>query len=150
MATTVKDYKDHRYLASHFCLHYHIWNSSNDICSQFVTLCTFNDRHPHTQLYINVAEMWMACVFQTLTPPHLDLYLPADVTRLWAGHHLNVALPLWQSFTDDIEDTGELLGGRQTFKTFLQSKNPAVRSWATNLRDAFNGLRDSPDPAILH
>lgn len=94
--------------------------------------------------------MWMACVFQTLTPPHLDLYLPADVTRLWAGHHLNVALPLWQSFTDDIEDTGELLGGRQTFKTFLQSKNPAVRSWATNLRDAFNGLRDSPDPAILH
>lgn len=37
---------------------------------------------------------------------------------------------------------------RQTFEKFLQSTDPEVRQWVESLRDAYNQLRNSPDPTF--
>ncbi|KAJ5658378.1 uncharacterized protein N7484_002027 [Penicillium longicatenatum] len=94
--------------------------------------------------------MWMCLVFQTLTSFHLDQFLPKDVKSLWAGHHLNVALPLWQGFTDTEgnKNIKEATGGRVNFQHHLKSEDPFVRAWAENARDAFNDIRNSPNPAL--
>ncbi|KAB8213450.1 hypothetical protein BDV33DRAFT_196915 [Aspergillus novoparasiticus] len=106
-------------------LHYHVWDSAEDMESIFVTLGTSEKpTSVKTQLLLNLLEMWMALVFQTLTSLHLDEYLPDSVNRLWSGHHLNVALPLWQGFTD--EDQAQ----------HLFSEDPTIRQWAESARDA--------------
>ncbi|KAE8313701.1 hypothetical protein BDV41DRAFT_564118 [Aspergillus transmontanensis] len=118
-------------------LHYHVWDSAEDMESIFVTLGTSEKpTSVKTQLLLNLLEMWMALVFQTLTSLHLDEYLPDSVNRLWLGHHLNVALPLWQGFTD--EDQAQ----------HLFSEDPTIRQWAESARDAFNDIRNSPDALL--
>lgn len=104
--------------------------------------------HSSQQFVLNLAEMWMCCIFQTLTPLHLDNYLPGNVKKVWAGRHLNVALPLWQSFSNSLENKAEAIGGRAAFTKFLQSPDFEVRQWAESLRDGFNQLRNSPDSKL--
>lgn len=131
------------------CLHYHIWDLDDNIESVFVTLAT--DKQPSTpeeQLILNIQEMWMCLVFQTLTPVQLDDYLPEGVQKLWSGNHLNVALPLWQGFTGDKDSVRDATGGRHAFQQYLRSEDPIVREWAENTRDAFNDIRNSPDPVL--
>ncbi|QMW45747.1 hypothetical protein G4B11_009202 [Aspergillus flavus] len=49
-------------------LHYHVWDSAGDMESIFVTLGTSEKpTSVKTQLLLNLLEMWMALVFQTLT-----------------------------------------------------------------------------------
>jgi hypothetical protein len=98
------------------------------------------------QLLLNLLEMWMCLVFQTLRGVHLDEYLPAAARKLWAGCHLNVALPLWQSFNS--VPNAEVMGGRTAFQEYLIHEDPEVRQWAKEHRDAFNDIRNSPDPAL--
>ncbi|KAL1852698.1 hypothetical protein Plec18167_008981 [Paecilomyces lecythidis] len=90
--------------------------------------------------------MWMSLTFQTLRGFHLDEFLPAISKRFWSGNHLNVALPLWQSFT--ALPNSEAVGGRLAFQEYLRDNNPLVRQWAKDTRDAFNDIRNSPDPAL--
>jgi hypothetical protein len=98
------------------------------------------------QLLLNLQEMWMSLVFQTLRGFHLDEFLPPGSNKLWAGNHLNVSIPLWQSFT--AIPNAETKGGSLAFKEYLCHKDPAVRHWAEDARDAFNDLRNSPDPLL--
>ncbi|KAE8335971.1 hypothetical protein BDV24DRAFT_155573 [Aspergillus arachidicola] len=130
-------------------LHYHVWDSAEDMESIFVTLGTSEKpTSVKTQLLLNLLEMWMALVFQTLTSLHLDEYLPDSVNRLWSGHHLNVALPLWQGFTDEDQAVSEAVGGRISFQQHLFSEDPTIRQWAESARDAFNDIRNSPDALL--
>ncbi|KAL2828565.1 hypothetical protein BJY01DRAFT_228375 [Aspergillus pseudoustus] len=105
---------------------------------------------PTTQLLLNLQEMWMSLVFQTLTSLRLDEYLPKSMPRLWSGNHLNVALPLWQGFTGKDEQAAmqDACGGRLSFQQYLFSDDPAIRQWAKDARDAFNDIRNSPDPIL--
>jgi hypothetical protein len=113
----------------------------------FVTLATHDTVTTEKgQLLLNMQEMWMSLIFQTLRGVHLDEFLPADITRIWAGNHLNVALPLWQGFTAVPDE--DAVGGRLAFQEYLFNQNPVVRQWAGNLRDAFNDIRNSPDPIL--
>jgi hypothetical protein len=64
---------------------------------------------------LNLAETWMCCILQTLPPHHLENYLPSSIKSLWAGRHLNIALPLWQSFSESWGDRVDSIGGRATF-----------------------------------
>ncbi|KNG86359.1 hypothetical protein ANOM_007288 [Aspergillus nomiae NRRL 13137] len=130
-------------------LHYHVWDSAEDIESVFVTL-GFSEKPTSvkTQLLLNLLEMWMALVFQTLTSVHLDQYLPESVNKLWSGNHLNVALPLWQGFTEEDQAVGLAVGGRMSFQQHLFSDDPTIRQWAENARDAFNDIRNSPDALL--
>lgn len=90
----ITDHHSRRHHGTHFCLHYYIWNNPDpeEIDSLFVTLYIDDKQdRPNQQLLLNLAEMWLCCIFQTLTSLHLDQYLPEDVDKSWAGHHLNVA-----------------------------------------------------------
>lgn len=130
-------------------LHYHIWDSIDDIKSVFVTLATYKKPQcVEDQLILNLGEMWMCLIFQTLRPLHLEQFLPEDVQPLWSGNHLNVALPLWQGFTDKMKNLQEAIGNRHDFQQYLQSEDQFVRAWAESTRDAFNDLRNSPNPVL--
>ncbi|KAE8138501.1 hypothetical protein BDV38DRAFT_282164 [Aspergillus pseudotamarii] len=101
-------------------LHYHVWDSAEDMDSVFVTLgASEKPTSAKTQLLLNLLEMWMALVFQTLTSLHLNEYLPESVNSLWSGHHLNVALPLWQGFTEENQAVSEAVGGRISFQQYF-------------------------------
>ncbi|KAL4887947.1 hypothetical protein BDV59DRAFT_196889 [Aspergillus ambiguus] len=131
------------------CLHYHIWDMFEDMESVFVTLATHEKPlSPETQLVLNIQEMWMCLLFQTLTPSHLDEFLPGYMDKLWSGNHLNVALPLWQGFTSNTDVVRDAIGGRITFQQYLWSNDPTIREWAEHARDAFNDIRNSPDPRL--
>lgn len=132
-------------------LHYAVWESSPDMRSTFVTLATLTAPScAQSQLILNLAEMWMCLVFQTLTSLHLDSWLSDQATAMWSGNHLNVALPLWQGFTNTQENRAiaDAIGGRVTFQQYLASQDPVIRTWAQHARGAFNDIRNSPDPGI--
>ena len=115
--------------------------------SVFVTLATQSTvTTARDQLLLNMQEMWMSLIFQTLRGIHLDEFLPEGPKSLWAGSHLNVALPLWQGFT--AVPNIDAIGGRVGFQEYLFDNNPLIRQWAENLRDAFNDIRNSPDPEL--
>ncbi|KAF7622865.1 hypothetical protein AFLA_010185 [Aspergillus flavus NRRL3357] len=106
-------------------LHYHVWDSAGDMESIFVTLGTSEKpTSVKTQLLLNLLEI------------------------LWSGHHLNVALPLWQGFTDEDQAVNEAVGGRISFQQHLFSEDPTIRQWAESARDAFNDIRNSPDALL--
>ncbi|PLB49413.1 hypothetical protein P170DRAFT_495390 [Aspergillus steynii IBT 23096] len=130
-------------------LHYHVWGAYEDIRSTFVTLISRDSITCEAdRCLLNIQEMWMACLFQTLTPKHLDEYLPPTARKLWSGRHLNVVPPIWQGFTGDNHVSAEAAGGRQTFSDLILSPDPAIREWARDMRDTFNELRNSPDPLL--
>ncbi|PLB50512.1 hypothetical protein P170DRAFT_463696 [Aspergillus steynii IBT 23096] len=144
----VRLHKSRRHQSQHASLHYFIWNTTMRKKSDFVTLYTASHDElcpTHRQLLLNLAEMWMCCLFQTLSTVHLEKYLPTPGPKPWAGHHLNVALPLFQSFTDSPDQDAV---SRQTFTELLRSTDPEIRQWAESLRDAYNQLRNSPDPNL--
>ncbi|KAL2865707.1 uncharacterized protein BJX67DRAFT_173130 [Aspergillus lucknowensis] len=132
-------------------LHYHVWDSATDMESVFVTLAESDAPVClRSQLLLNMQEMWMSLIFQTLTPLQLDKFLPESVKRLWSGNNLNVALPLWQGFTGGEEQAvmEDACGGRLSFQQYLRSDDPTTRQWAEDARDSFNDIRNSPDPIL--
>jgi hypothetical protein len=92
-----------------------MWNESTPNESSFLTVFKAELKDLKTkftevqiQLFLNLAEMWLSLLFQTLPQKHLAAYTPdtqdtqdtQDKSILWASRHLNVALPLYQSFKD--------------------------------------------------
>jgi hypothetical protein len=144
--------KDYR--KKHPSLHYSLWDAGNITGDIFVILSTL-DVLSHTEfqslspadkaLLLNLQEMFMSCVLQTLRSTDLQFFLPDETPKPWSGLHLNVVLPLFQGFTDG-DSTGPVT--RQNFADALHSPNDEVRKWAKLCRDSFNDLRDSPDPRL--
>lgn len=120
--------------------------------SQFVTLYTMREQEDtDARLLLNLAEMWMACIFQTLSTPYLEAYLPEGVAIPWGGYHLNVALPLWQSSRDGLDEdqmSTDSPSSRQAFTALLRSPDNSIRQWAESWRAGFNQLRNSPDSRL--
>lgn len=85
----------------------------------------------------------MTLILQTLSTNNLTEWLPGEAE--WAGRHLNVALPLWQSLSNDLIDRQEAIG---SFASFTTSPDPTIRAWAWNLRHSYNELRHSTDETI--
>lgn len=147
----IEKHKDPRHRSKNMGLHYSVWGSAVDMKSAFVTLAILDPpSSTQTQLVLNLAEMWMCLVFQTLTSLHLGSWLSKNTNAMWSGNHLNVALPLWQGFTDTQENKAiaDAIGGRSTFQQYLASEDLVIRTWAEQTRDAFNDIRNSPDPGI--
>ncbi|OQE46573.1 hypothetical protein PENCOP_c001G02346 [Penicillium coprophilum] len=147
----IQKHKDPKRRWKNMGSHYAVWGSAVDMNSAFVTLAILHaPSSTQTQLILNLAEMWMCLVFQTLTSIHLDAWLPKNTNAIWSGNHLNVALPLWQGFTDTQENKAiaDAIGGRSTFQRYLASEDLDIRAWAKQTRDAFNDIRNSPDPGI--
>ncbi|RMJ25814.1 hypothetical protein PHISP_03329 [Aspergillus sp. HF37] len=91
----------------------------------------------------------MCSIFQTLPSSLLERHLPEQINRVWAGRHLSIASPLWQSFSPAEDDANpEALPGREGLESLLNSSDPAISEWAKKKRDAFNQLRYSSDPQL--
>ncbi|KAJ5825921.1 hypothetical protein N7474_003059 [Penicillium riverlandense] len=147
----IQKHNDPRFRHRNPSLHYKVWDSAKEMKSKFVILATLTPPEcPQTQLIFNLGEMWLCLVFQTLPELQMGQWLPEDVKTLWSGHHLNVALPLWQGFTNTTENQAirEATGGRIAFQQYLLSEDSLVREWAEHARDAFNDVRNSPNPII--
>lgn len=125
-------------------LHYNVWGSVQGIQSTFVRLAINAPIDSiHKRLMLNINEMWMSLILQTLSTNNLTEWLPGQAE--WAGRHLNVALPLWQSLSNDLIDRQEAIG---SFASFTTSPDPTIREWAWNLRNSYNALRHSTDETI--
>ncbi|KAJ5810503.1 uncharacterized protein N7503_002721 [Penicillium pulvis] len=154
LARRIADHNNKIYRKKHLSLHYHIWDSREDTCSKSVVLATCD---PSTkgqtvfradQCCLNLLEMWMACLFQTLTARDLDKYLSPSISRSSAGRHLNVVPPIWQRFQDETVPERKEVFDRPSFQALLRSEDAAVRSWAQKARDSYNDIRNSPDPEL--
>ncbi|KAF3029689.1 hypothetical protein E8E15_004065 [Penicillium rubens] len=142
--------------ARHPSLHYKIWElleKMDGFESIFVKLATFDDRPrgPAEQLPLNLQEMFLACVLQTLKPSDLEIWLPEDegAQRPWAGLGLNIALPLWQGYSseDNVPYDQVKMTGTE-FSAMLRDSDGLRRQWAIAVRDAYQSLRTHPDSRI--
>ncbi len=138
-------------------LHYGVWDSDDIIGDAWVTLSLFSSPNlldddiipplaiHERELLLNLEEMFLACVFQTLRRHHLERYLPTGTSMPWAGSHLNLALPLWQGFSTQ---SGDVVT-RQTFAEAIHSSDPTLRKWAASWRNAYNShIHPTLDSAI--
>lgn len=147
MRVRIADHNNKEHRTGHSSLHYSVWDSTTDMDSIFVKLASFRrEKSRHLALLLNIEEMLLSCVFQTLRSKDLQKYLPKGYPMPWAGYHLNVALPLWQGFSDEV-NTQEVLT-KDAFQDALLSANPLVRKWAEDLRDGFHDLASSPEPML--
>ncbi|CAI7569036.1 unnamed protein product [Penicillium viridicatum] len=150
----ITDHNDMLYRRKHPSLHYHVWDSQEDMCSEFVILAVFNSETEghnlsrYEQCLLNLLEMWMACLFRTLTAKDLDTYLPPSADRSSPGRHLNIVPPIWQRFHDENLPARKEVFGRAGFEALIRSDDPAVRSWARQATASYNDLRNSPDPRL--
>lgn len=70
LKSRVRLHKNRRRQSQRASLHYFIWNTLKPKDSDFVILYTGHHDEfcpDHRQLLLNLAEMWMCCVFQTLS-----------------------------------------------------------------------------------
>jgi hypothetical protein len=126
------------------------------MCSEFVILAIFNNEAEernmsrYEQCLLNLLEMWMACLFRTLTAKDLNTYLPpsVDQSSAGAGRHLNIVPPIWQRFYDEDLPARKDIFDRAGFEELLRSADPAVRLWARHATASYNDLRNSPDPQL--
>jgi hypothetical protein len=81
--------------------------------------------------------------FQTLPSKELRTYTSKE--SLWPGCHLNVANPLWQSFTASKRDHYEL---KEKFKELIRTCDPVVADYYRSLAQAFRELKNSSNPAL--
>lgn len=87
----IQTHNDPRHRWKNMGLHYAVWRSDPELKSKFVTLATLAAPScAQTQLILNLAEMWMCLVFQTLTSIHLSSWLPAQANAMWSGNHLKL------------------------------------------------------------
>lgn len=151
LSRRIADHCDKAYRRKHPSLYYHVWDSNQDMESQFVILACMDLDTPLSrtdQCLLNLQEMWMACVFRTLTGRDLDKYLSPSVGKQSSGRHLNVAPPIWQRFTDEEPPNPREVYDREKFLDLLHSETPETKHWAECVRDSYNDLRNSPDPRL--
>lgn len=138
------DYRDPKYRAKHQSLHYYVWDlglvdEELKIEEKFVFLANIEE-DVHT-LVLNLMEMWCSLILQTLTRNALQAYLPNGTLSLYAGGHLNVALPLHQSIQ------GEIVRDKLSLDIY-HSHDPSIRAYYASLRQNFYSLKLSPNPLL--
>ena len=155
LSERIRYHNDPAFRRRHPSLHYKIWEwleETGGLTSVFVKVAGFKQklRGESDQLLLNLLEMFTACVFQTLRSSDLEFYLPDEVEICWGGRGLNVALPIWQGYTlgEGKKFLHEIGLSKQDFTAALHSQDVLVREWAMEVRDAYQSLRNHPDPRI--
>ena len=108
--------------------------------SIFVVLGYTRETSP---LFLNLLELLCCLIFQTLPSWDLEEHLPPGTAR--TGYHLNIANPLWQSFSEITSDNYER---KEFFRNLLQGTNPPVKDYYRSLVGNFHALKYSPDPEL--
>jgi hypothetical protein len=137
----IRKHNDPWYRARHPCLHYHVWDSTPDMESIFIVLASTDDDVP--QLQLNLLELWCCLIFQTLPQQELRKYVSEEVSP--SGSHLNVANPIWQSFTECKHDCYE---HKERFKELIHSCDPLVADYYRSLAQGFRDLKTSSNPRL--
>ncbi|KAJ5857859.1 hypothetical protein N7455_008753 [Penicillium solitum] len=155
LSERIRYHKDPAFRRRHPSLHYKIWEwleETGGLTSVFVKVAGFKQklRGESDQLLLNLQEMLTACVFQTLRSSDLEFYLPDEVEICWGGRGLNVALPIWQGYTlgEGKKFLHEMGLSKQDFSAALHSQDILVRECAMEVRDAYQSLRNHPDPRV--
>lgn len=156
MRTRIMKHCDKQHRARHLSLHYSVWDFEDVVSDIWVTLSRFPAFKPTPNgdsisrytlqgcaLLLNLEEMFMSCVLQTLRHHNLERYLPKGAFIPSAGLHLNIALPLCQGFSTQ---SGEVVT-RQIFMDAIHSSD-AVREWAASWRNSHNSLGYSSNPLL--
>lgn len=120
--------------------HYHVWDSKPGMKLVFVLLASAEGI---CQLQLNLLEMWCCLIFQTLPKTELCKFLPKE--SLLSRTHLNIASPLWQSFTENDQDRYER---QERFKALIASCDPSIADYYRSLAQAFRDLKSSPNPLL--
>ncbi|QKX62874.1 uncharacterized protein TRUGW13939_10040 [Talaromyces rugulosus] len=129
--------------AIHPSLHYNIWDEIkviNRFSSIFVKLAAFDHRprNSHEQLILNLEEMFLPIVLQTLKASDVEEWLSENIPRVWAERDLNVALPLWQGFKmEGAFSYDEIKMSSEEFTKILHDNDELRREWAIDLRDSY-------------
>lgn len=152
----IREHENPHFRIKHPSLHYQVWDSLEKMggCdSIFVKLAGFKNSSPDgpsisDQLLWNLEEMLMCLALQTLRACDLNIWLPGGIENTWAGSHLNLALPLWQGYAGTTEDRIMMKMNKAKFQSALRSQDPLIQNWAFNMRDAYQSLRDHPDPKM--
>lgn len=155
LSDRIRYHNDLEFRRRHPSLHYKIWEwlqetDTGGFTSIFVKVAGFQTklRGESGQLLLNLQEMFAACVFQTLRSSDLKSYLPNDIEICWGGRGLNVALPIWQGYTLGEGKTflHEIGLSKKDFTAALHSQDILIREGAIEVRDAYQSLRNHPDP----
>ncbi|KAK6347408.1 hypothetical protein TWF718_005249 [Orbilia javanica] len=94
-------------------------------------------------LRLNLMEMWCCLMLQTLTRNALQAYLPpGSHLSPNAGGHLNIALPLHQSYQ------GNPVQDNLMFHNIQNYSDPLRKSYYASLRQNFYSLKHSPNPVV--
>ena len=96
-----------------------------------------------SSLLLNILELLCCLIFQTLQGRDLEEYLPPRTAR--TGCHLNIANPLWQSFSETTSDNCER---KKFFRDLLQDASPSMKDYYRSLAGNFHALKHSPDPEL--
>jgi len=104
MKERLRCHHDPNYRRKNPSLHYYVWDlgftdKEYEIEDQFVFLSIFQKEVD--PLLLNLLEMWCCLILQTLTKNALLAYIPKGMVAPYAGMHLNVALPIYQSLQGD-------------------------------------------------
>ena len=145
IASRVHRHEDINYRKRHPSLHYHWWDLNKEdpskrIESRFIFPCAFTETTQPGPLILNMLEMWVSLILQSLSKSVLEEYLPSNTLTLSAGRHLNVMIPLYQS-TQTPEHFEALLG-----INVYRTKDPSRHKYYQQMRRCFHDMKDSPDP----
>jgi hypothetical protein len=105
MRVRIMKHCDKQHRARHPSLHYSVWDSECVIGDTWVTLSRFPNLELSQDtisrytledfaLILNLEEMFMSCVLQTLRCHHLESYLPKRISIPWALTFEHCASPL--------------------------------------------------------
>lgn len=81
-------------------LHYHVLDSSPTMQGSFAVITCGQFGSTVRQSYLNIIEMFMCLLFQTLPEKTLRKFLPDRVEILNPGAHLNLAAPIYQGMSN--------------------------------------------------
>ena len=124
-------------------LHYSIFNLNimNDAYVALTVRATVSAEHAAT--FLNLQEMWVALVFQTLGSKDLKEWLPPGAHCPCPRQHLNVALPLYQRVSEF--DPAQ---NKECFDALQYPGDPFQRQYFWQVLRAYLALRESSDPYI--
>lgn len=153
LSDRISSHNEPSYILAEPNLHYHAWDSAEDMESKFVTLTGQSlTASKDDRFVLKFQEMRMTCIFQIITVKHPTRYLHARVNKAWVGRHLIIVLPISQWFSGNLSALKEAIGETAAFGDFLGSPDLITRDWAWDLRHSFNDLRnpfDTTHPSLL-
>ncbi len=145
IANRICHHEDINYRKRHPSFHYYWWDLNKEdpskrIESRYIFPCAFTETTQLDPLILNMLEMWVSLILQSLSKSVFEDYLPSNTLALSAERHLNLMNPLYQS--SQTPERAEALLSINVYRT----KDPSRHEYYQQMRRCFHNMKDSPDP----